>query len=140
MRYNRDMSVAEEVVKCAWCGGEILPRTDPRGRKARYCCGACRASAARERARKAHQDELKCAQEYTQDSFVLGSPEDILDTVVCEIDATTRLIRDRGDVPASCEEMVNAARALVAAAEQQTPQALTRQQRRRLAREQKKTR
>ena len=45
-----------------------------------------------------------------------------------------------GDVPASCEEMVNAARALVAAAEQQTPQALTRQQRRRLAREQKKTR
>ncbi|CCE54955.1 putative uncharacterized protein [Corynebacterium casei UCMA 3821] len=134
------MTGAETSQKCAWCGNEIPPRIDPRGRKARYCSGACRAAAARERTRNAHQDELKRAQECAQDSFVLGNPSEILATVVTEIDATTRLIRDRGDVPASCEEMVNAARALVAAAEQQTPQALTRQQRRRLAREQKKTR
>lgn len=140
MRYNRGMSVAEESIKCVWCGGKIPPRIDPRGRKARYCSGACRAAAARERARTAHQDELKRAQEHVQDSFVLGSPSEILATVVTEIDATTRLIRDRGDVPASCVEMVNAARALVAAAEQPAPQTLTRQQRRRLAREQKKTR
>lgn len=139
VRYNRDMSVSEAVVQCAWCGGEIPPRPDPRGRKAHYCCGACRASSARERARKAHQDELKRAQEHAQDSFVLGSPEDILDTVVREIDATTRLIRDRGDVPDSCAEMVNAARKLVASADKPAPQPLTRQQRRRLAREQKKT-
>lgn len=132
------MNAAEESTQCAWCGGKIPPRIDPRGRKARYCCGACRASSARERARIAHQDELKRAQEHTQDSFVLGSPSEILATVVTEIGATTRLIRDRGDVPVSCAEMVNAARALVAAAEQLAPQALTRQQRRRLEREQKR--
>ena len=134
------MSAVEESIKCVWCGRKIPPKIDPRGRKARYCCGACRAAAARERARTAHQDELKRAQERAQDSFVLGSPSEILATVVTEIDATTRLIRERGHVPDDCVEMANAARALVAAAEQSAPQALTRQQRRRLAREQKKTR
>lgn len=134
------MNAAEESIKCAWCGGKIPSRIDARGRKARYCSGACRAAAARERARTAHQDELKRAQERAQDTFVLGNPSEILATVVTEIDATTCLIRDRGDVPDDCVEMVNAARALVTAAEQPAPQALTRQQRRRLAREQKKTR
>jgi hypothetical protein len=134
------MNAAEESIQCAWCGRKIPPKIDPRGRKARYCSGACRAAAARERARTAHQAELKRAQERAQDSFVLGNPSEILATVVTEIDATTRLIRDRGEVPGSCTEMVNAARALVAAAEQPAPQALTRQQRRRLEREQKKTR
>lgn len=134
------MTGAETSQKCAWCGNEIPPRSDPRGRKARYCCGACRAAAARERARTAHQDELKQAQEHVQDSFVLGSPSEILATVVTEIDATTRLLQSRPELLDSCAEMVNAARTLVAAAEQPAPQTLTRQQRRRLAREQKKTR
>lgn len=134
------MSAAEEAVKCAWCAGKIPRRIDPRGRKARYCCGACRASAARDRASKAHQDELKRAQEQAQNAPMMGSLDEILSTVVNEIDATTRLIRDRGDVPASCTEMVNAARKLVAAADKPAPQPLTRQQRRRLSREQKKTR
>ena len=89
--------------------------------------------------RSAHRCLLEYTQEHAQDSFVLGSPEDILDTVVREIDATTRLIRDRGDAPDSCAEMVNAARKLVTSADKPAPQPLTRQQRRRLAREQKKT-
>lgn len=35
---------------CAHCGGVIPGRFDPRGRRARYCCGACRAAASRARA------------------------------------------------------------------------------------------
>ncbi|WP_347307496.1 hypothetical protein [Corynebacterium sp. SA-MJD20WY100] len=127
------MNATDSPTKCAWCGGDLRPRIDPRGRKARYCSGACRAAAARERARKAHQDELERAQ--SQTSIALLDPAEILDTVVRELDATTRLIRDRAEVPADCVEIVEAARRLVASA----PQPLTRQQRRKLEREQKKT-
>lgn len=131
------MSAVEESIKCVWCGRKIPPKIDPRGRKARYCCGACRAAAARERARTAHQDELKRAQERAQDSFVLGSPSEILATVVTEIDATTRLLQSRPELLDSCAEMVNAARKLVAAVDEPAQQTLTRQQRRKLARQQK---
>ena len=62
------MPGAETSQKCAWCGNEIPPRSDPRGCKARYCCSACRTSAARERTRKAHQDGLKQAQAQAQAS------------------------------------------------------------------------
>lgn len=43
---------------CAHCGGPIPPRTDPRGRKARYCCDACRAAASRARRKLRHRQEL----------------------------------------------------------------------------------
>ena len=141
VRYNWGMTGAETSQKCAWCGNEIPPRSDPRGRKARYCCGACRASAARERTRNAHQDELKQAQaqtqESTQDSLLVASPDEILATVVSEIDATTRLLQSRPELLDSCAEMVNAARKLVAAVDEPAQQTLTRQQRRKLARQQK---
>lgn len=137
VRYNWGMTGAETSQKCAWCGNEIPPRSDPRGRKARYCCGACRASAARERTRNAHQDELKQAQMQTQDSLLVASPDEILATVVSEIDATTRLLQSRPELLDSCAEMVNAARKLVAAVDEPAQQTLTRQQRRKLARQQK---
>ena len=44
------MSTLPEQEKCAHCGGAIPARSDPRGRRARYCCGACRAAASRARA------------------------------------------------------------------------------------------
>lgn len=137
VRYNWGMTGAETSQKCAWCGNEIPPRSDPRGRKARYCCGACRASAARERTRNAHQDELKQAQMQTQDSLLVASPDEILATVVSEIDATTRLLQSRPELLDSCAEMVSAARKLVAVVDQPAQQMLTRQQRRKLARQQK---
>lgn len=43
---------------CAHCGGPIPPRTDPRGRKARYCSDACRAAASRARRELRHRQEL----------------------------------------------------------------------------------
>ena len=43
---------------CAHCGGAIPGRLDPRGRRARYCCGACRAAASRARAVAAAADAL----------------------------------------------------------------------------------
>lgn len=36
--------------RCIRCGGGLPVRVDPRGRPARYCSDACRASASRERA------------------------------------------------------------------------------------------
>ena len=40
----------QDRAMCAQCGGPIPPRPDPRGQRARYCSGACRARASRERA------------------------------------------------------------------------------------------
>ena len=44
------MSSLPDQGECAHCGGGIPGRIDPRGRRARYCCGACRAAASRARA------------------------------------------------------------------------------------------
>nr|pir hypothetical 14.2K protein - Corynebacterium glutamicum [Corynebacterium glutamicum] len=91
--------------------------------------------------RATHQDELKQAQaqtqESTQNSLLVASPDEILATVVSEIDATTRLLQSRPELLDSCAEMVNAARKLVAVVDQPAQQTLTRQQRRKLARQQK---
>lgn len=35
--------------QCRRCGDPLPPRSDPRGRPARYCSGACRAAASRAR-------------------------------------------------------------------------------------------
>lgn len=44
------MSAHLEQGQCAYCGAAIPARVDPRGRRARYCSGACRAAASRARA------------------------------------------------------------------------------------------
>lgn len=59
---------------CAHCGGKIPPRSDPRGRKARYCSDACRAAASRERRRARHAEELREARE--QATLEFHSPDD----------------------------------------------------------------
>lgn len=48
---------------CERCGAPIPPRTDPRGRRARYCSDACRAAASRERREQRHRDEVTQARE-----------------------------------------------------------------------------
>jgi len=50
---------------CAHCGGPIPSRTDPRGRKARYCSDACRAAASRARRELRHRQELAEARAQT---------------------------------------------------------------------------
>lgn len=101
---------------CAQCGGEIPPRPDPRGRRAKYCSDACRAAASRERARQRHAQEVEAAR--LQATLDLKTPQETLAEIVQELEATTRIIRDRGDVPASLRPLVNAASALVNAAQQ----------------------
>lgn len=103
---------------CAQCGGEIPPRPDPRGRRAKYCSDACRAAASRERARQRHAQEVEAAR--LQATLDLKTPQETLAEIVQELEATTRIIRDRGDVPASLRPLVNAASALVNAAQQGT--------------------
>lgn len=101
---------------CAQCGGEIPPRPDPRGRRAKYCSDACRAAASRERARQRHAQEVEAAR--LQAALDLKTPQETLAEIVQELEATTRIIRDRGEVPASLRPLVNAAFALVNAAQQ----------------------
>ena len=101
---------------CAQCGGKIPPRPDPRGRRAKYCSDACRAAASRERARQRHAQEIEAAR--LQAELDLKTPQETLAEVVQELEATTRIIRDRGDVPTSLRPLVNAASALVNAAQQ----------------------
>lgn len=60
---------------CERCGDPIPPRTDPRGRKARFCSDACRAAASRERRSRAHAAEL--AQARDQMTLDTRSPHDI---------------------------------------------------------------
>lgn len=96
---------------CAQCGGKIPPRPDPRGRRAKYCSDACRAAASRERARQRHAQEVEAAR--LQATLDLKTPQETLAEIVQELEATTRIIRDRGDVPASLRPLVNAASALV---------------------------
>ena len=101
---------------CAQCGGKIPPRPDPRGRRAKYCSDACRAAASRERARQRHAQEVEAAR--LQATLDLRTPQETLAEIVQELEATTRIIRDRGDVPASLRPLVNAASALANAAQQ----------------------
>lgn len=108
----------EDRVSCAYCGGLIPPRPDPRGRRAKYCSDACRAAASRERARQRHAQEVEAAR--LQAALDLKTPQETLAEIVQELQATTRIIRDRGDVPASLRPLVNVASELVNAAQQTT--------------------
>lgn len=65
VKLNRTFAMVAcmEREKCARCGGPIPPRTDPRGRKARYCSDACRAAASRARREQRHRDEVAQARE-----------------------------------------------------------------------------
>lgn len=69
VRYNRAMTDRDE---CENCGGLIPRRTDPRGRKARYCSDACRAAASRKRREQRHRDAL--AEARNQMSLNLRTP------------------------------------------------------------------
>lgn len=69
VRYNRSMTERDE---CENCGGPIPRRTDPRGRKARYCSDACRAAASRKRREQRHRDAL--AEARNQMSLNLRTP------------------------------------------------------------------
>lgn len=121
----------EDRISCAYCGGLIPPRPDPRGRRAKYCSDACRAAASRERANKRHAEELEAAR--SQMALEVRPPSEILSMVVTELDAATRIIRDRGAVPAGMTDIVDAAFRVAVAAQDVSappPPALNRQQRR----------
>lgn len=64
----------DERTNCEWCGEKIPPRTDPRGRKARFCSDACRAAATRKRRDDEHKAELQQAREQT--TLLLRTPEE----------------------------------------------------------------
>ena len=53
----------QDRAMCAQCGGPIPPRPDPRGQRARYCSGACRARASRERAAAKWRAEVEAEAE-----------------------------------------------------------------------------
>ncbi|EOA63186.1 hypothetical protein J433_15452 [Corynebacterium glutamicum MT] len=111
----------EDRISCAYCGGLIPPRPDPRGRRAKYCSNACRAAASRERTSKRHADELEAAR------------SQMSSMIVTELEAVERIIRDRGEVPEAMTAIVNAAFRVAVAAQDATPPpppALNRQQRR----------
>lgn len=100
---------------CAQCGGKIPPRPDPRGRRAKYCSDACRAAASRERARQRHAQEVEAAR--LQAELDLKTPQETLAEVVQELEATTRIIQERGEVPASLRPIVEAAFDLIHASQ-----------------------
>ena len=121
----------EDRISCAYCGGLIPPRPDPRGRRAKYCSDACRAAASRERVAKRHAEELEAAR--SQMALEVRPPSEILAMVVTELDAAARIIRDRGAVPAGMTNIVNAAFRVAVAAQDVSappPPAPNRQQRR----------
>lgn len=118
-------------ISCAYCGGLIPPRPDPRGRRAKYCSDACRAAASRERTNKRHADELETAR--SQMSLAVLPPAQMSSMIVTELEAVERIIRDRGEVPEAMTAIVNAAFRVAVAAQDATPPpppALNRQQRR----------
>ena len=118
-------------ISCAYCGGLIPPRPDPRGRRAKYCSNACRAAASRERTSKRHADELEAAR--SQMSLAVLPPAQMSSMIVTELEAVERIIRDRGEVPEAMTAIVNAAFRVAVAAQDATPPpppALNRQQRR----------
>lgn len=55
---NAKPSAMNAPATCAHCGSPIPSRTDPRGRKARYCSDVCRAAASRARRELRHRAEL----------------------------------------------------------------------------------
>ncbi|MCT1428967.1 hypothetical protein M3G12_10730, partial [Corynebacterium sp. p3-SID1241] len=87
------MATQKEV--CERCGKPIPQRLDPRGRQARFCSGACRAAASRERRRREHQEEL--AQAHEQATLKLRTPrEEVADAarVVREMTRDLRMGRE----------------------------------------------
>ena len=79
---------------CERCGKPIPQRTDPRGRQARFCSGACRAAASRERRRRQHQEEL--AQAHEQATLKLRTPRE-------EVADAARVVREMTrDLRAEC--------------------------------------
>lgn len=67
----RPMTASVEQGPCAHCGGAIPARADPRGRRARYCSGACRAAASRARA------ATQAAVQSLDDDRAVGVVEDL---------------------------------------------------------------
>lgn len=59
---------------CERCGKPIPQRADPRGRQARFCSGAYRAAASRERRKRQYQEEL--AQAHEQATLKLRTPRE----------------------------------------------------------------
>lgn len=52
-----------------WCGNLFPPRSDPRGRRARFCSAACRSAAYRARKNAEHVAELETARTQTSIDF-----------------------------------------------------------------------
>lgn len=105
---------------CAWCGGPIPPRPDPRGQRAKYCSGACRAAASRQRAQERHAAELEAAR--AQGTLPVDvpapSPEQRLDDAAETLEAVSVAV-DRGALPAQLPRLLLAAQALVDSARRQ---------------------
>lgn len=105
---------------CAHCGEPIPPRTDPRGRKARYCSDACRAAAGRKRREEKHRAELIEAREQTALALKTAD-EEAADAarVLREIAALARAGRGR-PIAEKHADLLAAARAFCATADAQT--------------------
>ena len=80
---------------CERCGAPIPPRTDPRGRKARYCSDACRTAASRERREQRHRDEVAQARE----QLALRLPDEQAADAAKLVREMTRDLRSGRDFP-----------------------------------------
>lgn len=108
----------EDRISCAYCGGLIPPRPDPRGRRAKYCSDACRAAASRERANKRHAEELEAA--HQQATLDMRTPEQMLADLRTELLIIEKIIRDRGEIPEAAAPVIAAAQAVATAAQSVT--------------------
>ena len=80
---------------CEYCGAPIPPRTDPRGRRARYCSDACRAAASRARREQRHRDEVAQARE----QLALRLPDEQAADAAKLVREMTRDLRSGRDFP-----------------------------------------
>ena len=82
---------------CEHCGAPIPPRTDPRGRKARYCSDACRTAASRVRREQRHRDEVAQARE----QLTLRLPDEQAADAAKLVREMTRDLRSGREFPAT---------------------------------------